>query len=59
MPAAPYSSDIDLAAVMSYIRQAWDNAADVIEPEFVAKVREETKGRVQPWSPEELKEFED
>ena len=59
MPAAPYSSDIDLAAVMSYIRQAWDNAADVIEPEFVAKVREKTKGRVQPWSPEELKEFED
>lgn len=59
MPAAPYSSDVDLAAVMSYIRQAWDNLADPIEPEFVAKVREETKGRVQPWSPEELKKFAD
>ena len=59
MPAAPYTSDVDLAAVMSYIRQAWDNIADPIEPEFVAKVREDTKGRVQPWSPEELTKFED
>ena len=59
MPAAPYSNDIDLAAVMTYIRQAWDNSADPIDPAFVAKVRENTKGRVQPWSPEELEEFAD
>ena len=58
MPAAPYGSDIDLAAVMTYIRQAWDNDAEPVTPEFVARVRADTKGRVQPWTAKELEPFE-
>ncbi len=58
MPAAPYGSDIDLAAVMTYIRQAWDNDADPVSPEFIARVRADTEGRVQPWTAKELEPFE-
>ncbi len=58
MPAAPYGSDIDLAAVMTYIRQAWDNDAEPVTPEFVARVRADTEGRVQPWTAKELEPFE-
>lgn len=59
MPAAPFKKDADVAAIMSYIRQAWDNDADPVTPEFVAKVREETNERRQPWTPAELEEWED
>ena len=58
MPAAPFGSDVDLAAVMTYIRQAWDNDAESVTPEFVAKVRADTEGRVQPWTAKELEPFE-
>ena len=58
MPAAPFGSDLDLAAVMTYIRQAWDNDADPVTPEFVAKVRADTEGRVQPWTAKELEPFD-
>ncbi len=54
MPAAPFKKDADIAAIMSYIRQAWDNDADPVTPEFVAGVREATKDRLQPWTGGEL-----
>ncbi|MCH2162917.1 MAG: cytochrome c, partial [Phycisphaerales bacterium] len=57
MPAAPFKSDADFAAVMTYIRQAWDNAADPVDAAFIKRVREETAGRIEPWSPEELEPF--
>jgi mono/diheme cytochrome c family protein len=57
MPAAPFKSDADFAAIMTYIRQAWDNAADPVDASFVKKVREETPSRSQPWSPKELDSF--
>jgi len=56
MPAAPFKKDADIAAIMSYIRQAWDNDADPVTPEFVAGVREATKDRLQPWTAGELGE---
>lgn len=59
MPAAPFKKDADVAAIMSYIRQAWDNDADPVTPEFVAGVRAETKGRRQAWTPAELVEWND
>ena len=59
MPAAPFKKDADVAAIMSYIRQAWDNDAGPVAPEFVAKVREETSGRRQAWTPAELEEWKD
>ena len=51
---APYSDD-DLAAVLSYIRNAWGNKASLVAAEQVKKVRAELAGRSQAYSPEELK----
>lgn len=48
-------NDADLAAVLSYMRNAWGNEAPFITPEQVAEVRAETQGRTQPWSAAELK----
>ena len=59
MPAAPFKKDADVAAIMTYIRQAWDNDADPVTPDFVAKVRKDTADRRQPWSPRELEKWSD
>jgi len=48
-------SDDDLAAVLSYIRNAWGNKASIVTAEQVKKVRAELAGRNQPYSPDELK----
>lgn len=45
----------DLAAVVSYIRQAWGNRAPSVAAEDVAAVKTQTAGRSQPWTGEELK----
>ncbi|MEE2972092.1 MAG: PVC-type heme-binding CxxCH protein [Planctomycetota bacterium] len=57
MPAAPFKKDADIAAIMTYIRQAWNNDADPVTPEFVAEVRKATSDRRQPWTPSELAEW--
>ena len=54
MVKAPFRSNEDLAAVMTYIRRAWGNTADPVSPEDVAGVRRETAGRVAPWTLSEL-----
>ncbi len=54
MPAAPVKSDEEIAAVLSYVRGAWGNSADPIDAAFVAKVREETKGRQRSFTAKEL-----
>ena len=51
---APYSDD-DLAAVLSYIRNAWGNKASIVTAEQVKKVRAELAGRNQPYTPDDLK----
>jgi len=50
--------DDDLAAVLTYMRNAWGNQAEPITPEQVKAVRDATKGRTQPWSAVELKSVE-
>ncbi|MEE2895468.1 MAG: PVC-type heme-binding CxxCH protein [Planctomycetota bacterium] len=59
MPAAPFKKDADIAAIMTYIRQAWDNDAEAVTPEFVAEVRKATSDRRQPWTAVELEEWAD
>ena len=59
MLAAPFKSDADIAAIMTYIRQSWDNNADPVEAAMVTKIRKDTQKRMQPWSPAELEAFED
>lgn len=58
LPAGAQLADEDLAAVLSYMRQAWGNKASPVTPAQVAKVKEETTGRsmdgTAPWTAEEL-----
>ena len=46
--------DRKLAGLLSYIRRSWGNVSPPVEPEFIASVREETKGRTLPWRADEL-----
>lgn len=50
MPAWNSLSDEELAAVMSYIRSDWGNAAQEITPETVKAQREATKTRKEPYN---------
>ena len=54
MVKAPFRTDEELAAVMTYLRRAWGNTADPVSPDDVARVRRETAGRTTPWTLEEL-----
>jgi mono/diheme cytochrome c family protein/glucose/arabinose dehydrogenase len=54
MPAAAVKSDEEIAAVLTYVRSAWGNAAPAVDPALVAKVREETKGRNRAFTTKEL-----
>lgn len=45
----------DLAAALSYIRQAWGNKSPAITAEEVNAVKTATAGRTQPWTVDELK----
>jgi mono/diheme cytochrome c family protein len=57
MPAWNRFDDERIAAVMTYVRNAWSNDASRVSPELVRRVREETKGRREAWSAEELEEI--
>ncbi|MFM1824071.1 MAG: hypothetical protein RI967_2337 [Planctomycetota bacterium] len=54
MPAAPVRGDDEIAAVLTYVRSAWGNAAGAVDAALVAKVREETKGRNRSFTTGEL-----
>lgn len=51
-------SNEDLAAILTFVRQAWGNKAPAVTPAQVAKVKEETSGRAMDgsaaWTAEEL-----
>lgn len=47
-------TDEDLAAVLTYIGQAWHQWARGIEPREIGAVRPELTGRHQPWTRDEL-----
>ena len=46
--------DEQIAAVLTYVRNEWGNKAPPITKDFVAKIREQTKDRTEPWSQKEL-----
>ncbi|MCC7387203.1 MAG: c-type cytochrome [Phycisphaerales bacterium] len=54
MPAAPFTEDEQIASLLTYIRRAWGNAADPVDPDAVARVRAETADRAKPWTEPEL-----
>ena len=59
MPSLTSMDNEDMAAVLTYIRRAWDHAADPVTPKRVNRIRIETQGRDLPWTEKELLEFRD
>lgn len=49
-------SDEEIAAVITHVRQSWDNDASEVTAEEVKAVRDATAGRATPWTPDELRE---
>jgi len=54
MPPPPFQHDDEIAAVLTYVRQAWGNNGEPVSREEVANVRSQTRGRTAPWKVEEL-----
>jgi mono/diheme cytochrome c family protein len=55
MPAVGALEDAKIASVLSYVRREWGHEADPVSKDQVAEIRRETKGRLRPWTAEELK----
>jgi mono/diheme cytochrome c family protein len=51
--------DFQVAAALSYVRNAWGNKAPVVMPNEVKKIRADTANRGQPWQPSELLQIPD
>ena len=49
-------TDKEIAAVISHVRQAWDNDYGEVAEAEVAAVRSTTEGRSAPWNAEELQQ---
>ena len=57
MPGHGTFDDGTVAAVMTYLRRAWDHDYDPVAPDFVKKVRAATAGRESAWTDAELKKL--
>ena len=55
MPQWKQLKDEQIAAVLTYIRSEWGNAAAPISTEYVKSLREKTTDRTEPWTQKELK----
>lgn len=58
MPPWKFLRDEEIAAVLTYIRSAWGNAAPPVDPATVARVRRATQARERAWSAGELRALE-
>lgn len=57
MPAHSTMDDADLAAILTYIRNAWGNRAPAISGRNVGATRHSSQGRVMPWTAKELQTY--
>jgi mono/diheme cytochrome c family protein len=53
-PWGPMFDDLQIAAVLTYVRSQWGNSASAVTPEQVARVRAATSSRTTMWTWEEL-----
>lgn len=51
---SPVMNDDRLAGVLTYIRRAWGNYGEAIDPEVVANIRASSGGRTALWTVDEL-----
>jgi mono/diheme cytochrome c family protein len=60
-PAMPpwrdLTTDEEVAAILTYVRQAWGNKAPPVKPQQVKEVREKTSDRGRQWTAPELLEI--
>jgi mono/diheme cytochrome c family protein len=54
MPGWSRLSDGEIAAVLTYIRNSWGNAAGAVSPDVVAEVRRSEATRASAWTADEL-----
>lgn len=60
LPVMPGHSTLDdnsIAAILTYIRNAWGNEAGAVSRRTVGSTRLTTQGRVMPWTPQELDRY--
>ena len=57
-PWQSFLNDEEIAAVLTYIRSAWNNDASAVTAQEVAAVRKITEGRTDAWTEEELEKEE-
>ena len=55
MPPWKQLKDEHIAAILTYIRSEWGNAAAPISTEYVKSIRGKTSARTEPWFHKELK----
>ena len=53
-PLGSMLDDEQIAAVLTYVRREWGQAASPVDPDVVARVRKATAGRPRPWTNDEL-----
>ncbi len=53
-PIGSVLNDDQIAAVLTYVRRSWGNAAAAVDPDLVRSVRALTAGRTRPWTDREL-----
>jgi mono/diheme cytochrome c family protein/glucose/arabinose dehydrogenase len=53
-PIGSVLNDDQIAAVLTYVRRSWGNAATPVDPDLVKSVRALTAGRTRPWTDREL-----
>src|SRR5439155_18778338 len=54
MPSWAALSDEQLAAVITYVRRAWEHDASPVTPDLIAKLRQQYTGRMEAWTEREL-----
>jgi mono/diheme cytochrome c family protein/glucose/arabinose dehydrogenase len=61
LPVMPSMASLDngkIANILTYIRNEWNNNAPAVKSGTVAELRLSTQGRVLPWKPEDLLQYE-
>ncbi|MEO6436037.1 MAG: PVC-type heme-binding CxxCH protein, partial [Tepidisphaeraceae bacterium] len=54
MPHLAVLSDLEIAAVLTFVRRSWENTANAVEPQAVARIRTQLNGLKEAWTEREL-----
>jgi len=53
MPPHSYMKDEQLADILTYVRNAWGNRGELVNPEQISRYKS-TYERILPWTEEEI-----